>query len=77
MENTFGMMKDINEDQNGLSEVQNLNFGTKLNLKSKSYGKSMASPTHALPITDISLFHFDNKFYLISGSEDGLIKIWS
>ena len=68
MEDTFGIMKDVNEEQNGLSEVQNLNFGKKLNLKQKSYGQSMASPTHYLPITDICLFHFDEKFYLISGS---------
>lgn len=37
----------------------------------------MSTPCHTLPINDMLLFDFYEKFYLISCSEDGLLKIWN
>ena len=79
IENAFGVIRNFDDGihDNGLSDIQNYNFGNKFNLKKKAFGKSLATPSHSHSINDIFLKHYDKKFYIISGSEDGLIKIWN
>ena len=79
IENAFGVIRNFDDGihDNGLSDIQNYNFGNKFNLKKKAFGKSLATPSHSHSINDIFLQNYDKKFYIISGSEDGLIKIWN
>lgn len=77
MENAFGIEENEYIVDNGLSEMQNYNFGQQVNFKKKAYGRSMATPGHSLSVNDLALMHYNKKFYVVSASEDCLIKIWN
>ena len=77
IENAFGIEESEYIADNGLSEMQNYNFGQQVNFKKKAYGRSMATPGHTLSVNDLTLMHYNKKFYVVSASEDGLIKIWN
>lgn len=77
MENAFGIEENEYIADNGLSEMQNYNFGQQVNFKKKAYGRSMATPGHSLSVNDLALMHYNKKFYVVSASEDCLIKIWN
>lgn len=63
------------ETENGQSLMQKYNFSSEINNKKSFLARSVATPCHELEINDLLLMKSKN-IYIISGGEDGHIKIW-